>query len=53
MIVSDAHETTIHTTTSEDINNILASVHEVDYDRLLAPKNKLIPTGDTDQSVYR
>ena len=41
MIVSDAHETTINTTTSEDINNILDSVHEVDYDRLPAPEKKL------------
>ena len=34
---SDARETTIHATTREDINALLAYGYEVDYDRFPAP----------------
>ena len=46
VIGSDARETRIHETTQEDINDLLASGHEVDNDRTPAPKEKLSPTGD-------
>ena len=49
----DASETPIHETTQEDINDLLDGCHEVDDDRLPAPKNKPIPTGDTEQSVFK
>ena len=39
-IRSDALETPIHGTTKEDINDLLDSGHEVDYDRLTYPEKK-------------
>ena len=53
MIISDAIETPIHETTQGGINDLLDSLHEVDYDIFPDPENKQIPTGDTYQSVYK
>ena len=44
-----ARDNPIHKTTQEDINDLLDSSHEVDYDRLPYPDKKIIPTGVTDQ----
>ena len=44
-----ARDNPIHKTTQEDINDILDSSHEVDYDRLPDPDKKISPTGVTDQ----
>ena len=52
MIRYDACETPIHETTLEDIYDLLATGHEVDYDRLPDPDNKPILTGYTYQSVH-
>ena len=52
-IVYDACETPIHETTQEDINDLLASGHEVDNDRPPAPKKKPSPAGYTERSVYK
>ena len=49
----DSRETPIHATTQEDINALLSDGYEVDDDRLPAPKNKPIPTGDNDRPVYK
>ena len=50
---SDARKTPIHATTLEGINDLLDDGHEVDDDRLPANENKPIPTGNTDQPLYK
>ena len=52
-IVSDAHDTPIRATIREGINYLLNDGYEVDYDRIPAPDNKPIPTGDTYWPVYK
>ena len=52
-IRSDAFETHIHKTTQEDIIALLDNGNEVDYDIIPDTYIKPIPTGDTDQSVYK
>ena len=53
VIRSYARETPINATTREGINDLLYGGYEVNDDRLTSPNNKTIPTGDTDQPVYK
>ena len=47
----DSCETTIHATTQEGINTLLADGYKVDDDRLPDPNNKPSLTGNTYQPV--
>ena len=46
-------ETPIHARTQEDIYDIMAQGYKINYDRLSAPKNKPIATGDNRLPVYK
>ena len=52
-VKSDSRETPIHVTTLEDIYALLEDGYKVDDDRIPDPKNKPIPTGDTDLPIYK
>ena len=49
----DSHETPIHVTTRDDINDLLLDGYEVDDDRLPSPKNKPNATGATDRPINK
>ena len=53
VIVSDTHETPFQETTREGINDLLDGGYEVDDDKITAPENKPIPTGNTDRPLYK
>ena len=53
VIISDAHETPIHATNLEGINDLLGDGYQVDDDRLKDPDNKSRPASNNGPPVNK